>query len=468
MKKFLRIITFIILTTAILLGLYRVFSWKDTHASTFSSIHQLEHSPDQTIDIAFVGSSHVYMGITPAVLWGRSGVSSFDMAISGMDKYSSYYYTKHLLKTQSPKIVVVDLFGYSFEEHGVLSNEYRNMMSMPMSLEAIQLVRAYASDDLEKQKEYILRWPVVHTRYKELKKHDFVDSGAGLYGKGNGNALDEGGNADLSIVSNEIPEISETNKKVIDDFVALSQEEGFRLIFIVTPYSQNYEEQSTYNSIGNYLETLGIEYVNGNAYASEIGLDGNLDFFDPGHMNIAGAEKFTNWLVNTFQLEAGLDDHRGDPEYDTWQQDFDAYNRRKVVKQLEEYGKTANYPELVSNMMNTSDLLYIVSLDGAWQESTLEYNEFMIPLGLSKEMAPNGGTWICDEGKMCFVMDNSSTEDFYYRIDNGDVIRISKKYTETLENIKIGDESCQVAYKGMSFIVYDKQNGKIIAKLGMF
>ena len=47
-----------------------------------------------SIDMVFVGNSHVYNAINPAVIYEKSGIKSFDIATSNQDLFTSYYLLK--------------------------------------------------------------------------------------------------------------------------------------------------------------------------------------------------------------------------------------------------------------------------------------------------------------------------------------------------------------------------------------
>ena len=128
MKKAIRGIVFLILLTLIIFRVYGVLKWKDTSGDYISATKQLYSTEDNLIDVIFLGSSHCYCSIYPDVLWGKYGFSAFNMTTSGQDKNSTYYLLKEALKTQSPKVVCVELWGLTFDKHGVQGNVYRNMI----------------------------------------------------------------------------------------------------------------------------------------------------------------------------------------------------------------------------------------------------------------------------------------------------------------------------------------------------
>ena len=125
MKKYLAIPIFCLIAVLWLGRVYDVLRWKDTHGDYLSSITQLDSLPDNSVDAAFVGSSHVYAGIYPSYFWEDRGISAFNTAISGMDRDSAIHYVKYLFEHQSPRVVVVDVFCLTYEKHAQQGNIYR-------------------------------------------------------------------------------------------------------------------------------------------------------------------------------------------------------------------------------------------------------------------------------------------------------------------------------------------------------
>ena len=72
---------------------------------------QLYKLDKNSIDMVFVGNSHVYNGINPAVIYEHSGIKSFDIATSNQDLFTSYYLLKEFMVRQDPSVVVLDTYG---------------------------------------------------------------------------------------------------------------------------------------------------------------------------------------------------------------------------------------------------------------------------------------------------------------------------------------------------------------------
>ena len=146
MKKAIRCIAFLIITFLVLIRTYDILKWKDTSGDYLSSTTQLYATKDNLMDVIFLGSSHCYCTISPDVLWGNYGIAGFNMTTSGQDKNTTYHLLKEALKTQSPKVVCVEVWGMTSDEHGVQGNIYRNMLAMKLSQNSIDLVESYIDE----------------------------------------------------------------------------------------------------------------------------------------------------------------------------------------------------------------------------------------------------------------------------------------------------------------------------------
>ena len=69
MKKFLSAAAFLLVLLLLLCLIYPPLSWKETTGGYQNNFRQLEATGEDLIDLAFVGSSHIYCGVNPNVLW---------------------------------------------------------------------------------------------------------------------------------------------------------------------------------------------------------------------------------------------------------------------------------------------------------------------------------------------------------------------------------------------------------------
>lgn len=457
MKKVFKVLGFTVIFCLCFVYVYKVLSWKDTMGMVGSSVVQLDHTEDNIIDVAFVGSSHVFAGIHPRTLWNEFGLSTFDMSVSSMDMDSAYYYTKNMLKTQSPKYVFVDLYAITFEKHLSPGNLLRNMLSMPISKNSVDLVTSYFGDDKESAKDYLLRFPIMHTRYKELTFNDFKDMGYAIYGRGERYVLGDGGIIDLTFSSlEEVAELDEKRLNWLNSFKQLSEEENFKLIFCVIPYTVSYTDQQYINSAEQYCKENGIEFVDYNKITDSIGLDLQADSSDAQHLNDKGAEKLSRWIGTYLVYEEGLQTHMGQDGYEMWDQDaayLDHLYSLNFLAQCYNVGEWQGYFRTINSIPGIS---YVISLDGNWKEKSQHLIDYMSYLGVSEEEVGDGGVWVKVSGQeLQKVAEANDTEVHYIDFDGLTTARIARSEMAEKTEVKVGTALGMNDENGMNIIVYD-------------
>lgn len=462
MKKVIKVIAFLLITVISITYIYGVLSWKDTTGEYLSATQQLYATEDDLIDVVFMGSSHCYCGINPSVLWETYGISAFDMSVSGQDKNSTYYSLKEVLKTQSPKVVCIDLWGIFYEEHMVESNVYRNMLAMKTSSNSIDLVQSYV--DEEERMDYYLRWPIIHTRYRELTEYDFLQYELSIYGRGFNASFKRNPAPPIDCSVKESSTIGEENKKWIDDLKQLSEEEDFELIMFFAPTSLNARDQKVLNGVADYLDKQEIAFVNFNHLVEETGLDVNADFSDNTHLNTYGAEKITSYFGEYLVENYEFTDHRGDEQYYLWDECSSYLEHKAFENELQNKMELEEYLDKIAEF---EDLTVVISLDGNYQDSTLNLKAVTDSFGISEPEYYLGGKWIYENGNIIYYMNNGVAEQYTYELSETQTLRLWN-VSGSLHQIAIDGEPMSSVYNGLSVVVYDKYMNRVIDKRGYF
>ncbi len=470
MKKFISCVLFIVLLSLTIYRVYDILSWKDTIGDYMSSTQQLYATEEDLMDAIFVGSSHVYCGIYPEKLWGTYGIAGFNMSISGQDKNSSYHTIKEVLKTQSPKVVFVDMYGLMFDEHGVQGNVYRNMLAMKPSQNSVELVKDYVEE--EEQMDYILRWPIIHTRYKELDKYDFVQYEPSVYGRGNYVIWETipVGKPMEAIECDEVGELGETNEKWLNELYDLSVENDFELVFMVIPFAATKEDQMIINAAKAFADEKEIDFLDFNKMGEQIYLDYAADFSDAFHLNVNGANKITAYLGEYLSVNYGLLDNRGDVRYWQWDDAFTYYEQLEMEHYLSTMNSLEDYAKYLDSMRN---ITCVVSLEGNYDESTLDIQGAVAKLGITEQEYKEGGTFLYKDGKAEKVLDADSAETVVYELNEYDAFKIQNMQlvdedADNLGDIMLNLEPVGCVFDGVTFAVYDDFQGKLINKKGFY
>lgn len=463
-KRIASVVAFVVILTLVLNRVYEIVSWKDTYGNYMSSVKELYSTPDDTIDLVFVGSSHMYGGIDPNYFWTEYGIPAFDMCCSGQDKNSAVHQLKELLKTQSPRLVVVEAYAFLYDKQEDVGNVYRNMLSLDFSRNANELIKDYVEED--EREDFYLRWPIVHTRYAELGKYDFEQYEPSIYGRGfNYNfKINPIGLDWESINTTDLVEIGDTNKAWIDELKQMSLEENFDLIFVEVTSDVSHDEQAILNGCEQYLSENGIPYIDLNKMAYQIGISEANDFVDFNHLNYTGAQKATAYL-STYLLENyDFEPHDFEEEYELWDMNAE-YALHRVW--LDELDRLEGLDYLKASL-SQEDVVTVFSLDGWYSESETDWNGLLSQFGLAKEDEPldSCGLWMFRNGKVLAKISNSIDEHIRaLNINDRDTIVIKNKQEDgaVRTHIYINDCPCSITNDGLNVWIYDEMLGEVVS-----
>ena len=107
-QKAVRIL-FVILFIVGYLACDRVLSVKTAHG--IRQARDMYAQPRNSIDVVFMGSSHIHCDVNTALLWEKYGIAAYDYSAAEQPLWTTYYYLKEICKYQKPQLVVLDLYS---------------------------------------------------------------------------------------------------------------------------------------------------------------------------------------------------------------------------------------------------------------------------------------------------------------------------------------------------------------------
>lgn len=452
------VLVFFAATAACLYKIYGVLRWKDTTGGYLSSIDQLYNMDEDLIDAVFLGSSHCYYGIYPELLWEEKGIAGFDLAVSAQDRDSAYYQLKELLKTQHPQVVVADIYGICYESHQVESNVYRNYLSMKTSWNSISHIMSY--EDQEKQKELLAKWPIVHTRYRELKEFDFVPYEPSTIGRGslitwNVCAVDEDNSVNLC---ETVEPLNAKNQEWVQNMIALSEEEDFELVFCLIPWKREDEKQAILNGFKEYIQGKDIAFLDFTELSGELDICSATDWTDPEHLNARGAQKLTRYLGDYLTARYELPDRRGDERYCQWDAALERYVQIEMLDQL---AHAADLEEYISILAKIPRVTCVLSLEGAYDSSPAGIYSYASQFQMDHLDYICGGKWLYRDGRLEKICENDPGAEFNCDLNEIDSLKVRYEKDFARDNIQIDGVSYGNTWDGMQIIVYDDIEKKV-------
>jgi hypothetical protein len=284
-----------------------------------------------TIDVLCVGSSHIYCAINPVQLYDDCGIAAYDMAGGSQAVWFSYYYLKEALKTQSPKLVILDVYTIYKDDDLFTEKIPMNLLEMRPSANKAEALKAAGTDDF--WGEFLIA-PVYHSRYANINRDCYDNNDYCLLGCSlNWSCIPYTETEDLKSVS-EITPVSEKAETYLRKAIELCQKNNIDILLTNTPTPCTTADQQTYyNYVAAIAAEYGVTFLNGSLLSDEIGMDFTTECFDSGHLNYYGIEKYTAWLERYLQDHYDLPDRRGEEGYKHWEEASVRY--RELLKRQE-------------------------------------------------------------------------------------------------------------------------------------
>lgn len=343
-KNGVKVVVIIVAVAFIMNYLLGVLNWKNATDNGIDIVEHFYETDEHTMDVIFYGSSHCFCTINNAILWDEAKIASYNFTAGCQNIGNTYYYMKESLKTQSPKVMVVEMYYVTNNGYGTQGDVYRNTLGLNWSLDYIKNAKYTAGKSAynDTTTELTLKLPIIHSRYQELTSLDFVDKK--YYNRGfRSSWLSNEFVTPEACVNDEIGVLSEENKYWIRQMKELAAENNIDLVLFTAPYILSPEAGFTYNALAEFCKEENIEYLDFNKRYLEIGFNYASDMWEKSHVNVYGSEKVTKYICDYLTERYTFESHASDERYEiwetnslAWQHEKDNY-RMKNINNLQEY-----------------------------------------------------------------------------------------------------------------------------------
>ena len=103
-KNWIRFIGFCVIFILLLTWLNNAFSLANPSWNGFYSL------PHNSVDVVFLGNSHSLNGFQPKIVNDLLHINSYSIGVPGENVFITYYELREILKTQKPKMIVLESF----------------------------------------------------------------------------------------------------------------------------------------------------------------------------------------------------------------------------------------------------------------------------------------------------------------------------------------------------------------------
>lgn len=460
-KSFFRIVCFIFLLITVLYSVNSIFKIKEPYG--IYAMKNYYKQDDNSIDVLILGSSHAFENINTGTLWEKYGIASYVLGGSIQPLWNTYYYLKEALKTQTPKLIVLEGFATTLEDE--YSDDGRivlNTYGLNWSLDKIRSMLVSTPSD--KWDEIIPEYVQYHNRYRELTDADFLPNQNNRFyddwkGFGCNTLICPFECHNISEITDTLP-LYDKSEKYYRKTIELAQNNNIPIIVIVSPYAGISEsDQKKFNHASEIANEYNVPFKNFNLDVTNIGLDYATDVADDSHLNHLGNPKYSDYLGNYLTSNFELPDRRPDFRYQSWERNAQ-YIRQTISNQnLKESDSLDDFCPKLDN----PKYWIFVSIDG--DISNLNYNSSTLPLPL-QYININKNDVLLLQNNSILWNPNSENNEKYIRTSSHD-FHIRRDYENNINFVIIDNLSYATVTDGLNITVYDTLTETIVDTVGI-
>lgn len=473
-KKCSSVIVFLLILLLVLGRVYQVLSWKDGAGEYMTAVETFYGLEKDLVDVIFLGSSHCYCSVINSQLWNDYGIAGYSLSISGQDMAASYYWLKEALKTQKPRVVCLEMYGATYHGYGVEGNLYRNMLPHRITADYLSMVRELTDEDSGSVQteenivseadrgSFLTKWPIMHTRYRELQRQDFTGPDI-LY---IGFSTHNGQKCQPISWSREEEEIytGEETQEIEEEvwlrrIMELTRKNGIELCLFLAPMSVTTVERKQYNYVAELAKEEGIPFLNFLDMREDLKIDPEQDFEDWGHLNYRGAEKTTAALGEYITANYTMEDHRGDKRYELWERESAVREHEFQNLRLQQ---CTDIDLILFYATYFLDYTVIMTTNGDYFRETDYLADRMEPLEIGDDFWGGGGIWIIESGEVTWKTGADTGNWFMDR--NGADIAILREGGSG--SVYVNQQEYSGTTDGVNIIFYDNLLGEVVYAAG--
>lgn len=291
-------ILFAVLAFSVVFVFFHVFMVPKFLNESTTIVDGYKELEENSLDIVFLGSSQMFCTVDSAKLTEEYGINASNFGSSSQPITTTAYYLDEALKTQKPKVVMVEstmLFELrdDIKEEALAWNYY----PMSPSVKKYQSLLKVTNKDVIKSLKYAY-FPILyyHGRWSALTAFDLTYYWDYTYDSRGYVAREDIVPVDMSYYDQdqESYSIPKENVEAVLEIKRICEEKGIKLCFFKSPFSKWTKNMSSV--VQDFMKTNDIDFVDLNEYLGEIGIDAETDFSDTHHLNVSGAEKTTDFI----------------------------------------------------------------------------------------------------------------------------------------------------------------------------
>lgn len=312
-SKLFNVFKAFLLLFILLAGLFAMNSVLYLKTYTNYAWNEFYNLEEDILDVVFLGSSHNYNAFVPMISNSILEADSYNISSDGQTIEQTYFILKEVLKTQSPKVVTIEMFSirpYDLEDidTAMIHKAFDKMKFSLNKIDAINYNVIY-----EDKLEYFFPLATYHLKWKDddikTQIENEYDENWGLapyFGYDNKYTVEYPIVGEYSQSPEELTDekkyLDDDRMEILDKITKLCKDNDIKLMYVTTPFISQvdftYVDQYKYlNGLKEYTDANNIDVINFNLLYEELEMDKTY-LADDGHVNISGAQLITEYTAN--------------------------------------------------------------------------------------------------------------------------------------------------------------------------
>lgn len=328
-NQIIRTVAFLLVVSVLLLALCDLFEYENSHIS--ERIETYQQLPKNTVDAVMVGTSGIdRYWITPKA-YEEHGITAYPLSTDGMPSWMVKIMLKEAAKNQKFKLAIIDMRAFlnTYKEgsHKFDAASRRVIDGLDFfsftRYEAINTtlkLRMRTGDPNAERYDpsYFLSFIKYHSKWEEegfsfdeIKDQESLSLGFLMH---SGASVKRQGKDIKTVKSNERMALDPICQDVLYDLLDFLKDQDYQVLFFDTPHCHSATEAKRMNTMCDILESKGFSYLVCDVNDGQYNLKN--DFYNDGHVNYYGAEKFTAWFGEYLKNSYDFPDRRLDKKCD--------------------------------------------------------------------------------------------------------------------------------------------------------
>ena len=303
MEKVRRISGVVLICCLILIGISKLgYLVRPTDTDgAYAQIETFHSLPENSLEVIAYGSSHAFRGLSTMEMYKQYGIGAYNYSWHWQKINTSKLFLKDSLLTQKPKVILFEAFqaGNVLQDTDVTAEIYYCNYIYDKKAKKDYLKQCLGEKpSLDRRLSYVMPLAMFHNNWNSLDEKSFKRLVPGA----NSSLLKTMGySSSEKVTPVNIPdyktfeqkELGEAALKELQDIVAICQENDIEIVFYTVPWEGEYAFREAMTKFASANDCVYLDLFERN---SDIGLDGNTDFSDEGHLNRSGSEKVADYL----------------------------------------------------------------------------------------------------------------------------------------------------------------------------